>query len=370
SLAVDDLPASWFDRLTDAQHRAVGTMDLDVTLAGTGANPLVTATADIEGLAAHSPRYRDEAALDGQIRARYEAGRLTVDSNWTGLGDAPFDVAGTVPLTLSLAPFAAEIPPQGLLEGHARWNGDVRHLLAIVPIDPHRLEGPTTIDLQFSGTVATPEIAGSIRMEGGEYENLSTGTLLTELDLAVTAVNRRDLSFELDARDGSKCTVTAQGHLAVDPARNSPFEVVASLQHAKLVRRDDVKVTATGDVRLEGTVESAALTGAVTVDRIDGRIDAGLPASVTELPVTEINRPDDDGAEEAPPVDPGGPCALSLDVQVDIPNQAYLRGRGHDSEWQGHLHVTGTADQPRIVGELVPRRGTFSFVGETFDIED
>src|SRR5690606_35552008 len=72
SIAVDDLPASWFDRLTDAQHRAVGTIDLDVTLAGTGANPLVTATADIEGLAAHSPRYRDKAALDGQIRARYE----------------------------------------------------------------------------------------------------------------------------------------------------------------------------------------------------------------------------------------------------------------------------------------------------------
>jgi translocation and assembly module TamB len=95
-----------------------------------------------------------------------------------------------------------------------------------------------------------------------------------------------------------------------------------------------------------------------------------LPPSITELDVTEINVPGAPVEQEPEPIDPGVPFALDLDVDINIPNQAYLRGRGLDSEWQGKLHVTGTADAPRIVGELSPRRGTFSFADKNFDITD
>ena len=45
-------------------------------------------------------------------------------------------------------------------------------------------------------------------------------------------------------------------------------------------------------------------------------------------------------------------CRSTLDLVVDLPGRVFVRGRGLESEWQGKLQVTGTASDPRLVGEL------------------
>ena len=51
--------------------------------------------------------------------------------------------------------------------------------------------------------------------------------------------------------------------------------------------------------------------------------------------------------------EPGsGAFELGLDLVLDMPRKVFVRGRGLDSEWAGHLEITGTADDPRIAGQL------------------
>jgi translocation and assembly module TamB len=366
---VTDLPVAWLGKFTDLGQEPVGTIGVQVALSGTPAEPVLTIGADIVDLATRAPRFRDDSTVSGRIDAHYEAGRFALTSDWGGFGNTAMELSFALPLNLALDPFVAEVPRQGALAGEADWRGDMRHLLAIVPIDPHRLAGNVVLDLTLGGTVAAPTIAGQLTMTGGEYENLETGTLLNGLNATIVASGGSDLTFDLTARDGGDGTVTAQGTLAVDPAQGLPFDVTASFRQAVLIRRDDIRARATGEVHMQGTTQSASLNGAVTLDRTDVRIDSSLPPSVTVLNVTEINFPPD-RTPPSRPVGREGSFALSLDVQIDIPNRAYVRGRGLDSEWQGNLHVTGTIDQPRVVGELTPRRGSFTFADRRFDISD
>ncbi len=57
--------------------------------------------------------------------------------------------------------------------------------------------------------------------------------------------------------------------------------------------------------------------------------------------------------------------SLALAVDVDMPGQVFVRGRGLDSEWRGKLSVTGTTAQPVIAGALDVVRGTYDFLGKS-----
>ncbi|MDZ4737845.1 MAG: translocation/assembly module TamB domain-containing protein [Rhodospirillaceae bacterium] len=367
ALTVADLPVGWIGEFGDLGD-AVGTIDATLSLAGTPQAPTAQFDATIEGLAARTPRFRDETTMTAVVTARYANGRFDLTSDWRGLGDEPLAIEASLPLQFALEPFVAELAPTGPISGFARWKGDARYLLAVVPIDPHRLEGLMTLDLTLGGTMQAPQVNGSMTLTDGQYENFVSGTLLKDLDIVLTASGQNDLRFALTGTDGNKGTISADGTIAVDPARAVPFDVTATFNNAVLVRRDEVKARASGNVHLVGTTAGATLTGDVVVNRLDGRLDAGLPPQVTKLDVIEINGPE--GVVEQPEEEPIAPFALELDVAVSIPTQAYLRGRGLDSEWHGDLKITGNANAPRIVGRLQPRRGTFSFADRMFDIAD
>jgi translocation and assembly module TamB len=91
-----------------------------------------------------------------------------------------------------------------------------------------------------------------------------------------------------------------------------------------------------------------------------------MSGEVVELDVIEVGGSGAGGAERGTP----RRLDVALNLEVQVPGQAYLRGRGLDSEWAGNLAVTGSTGQPRIVGKLRAVRGTFSLIGKTFQLKD
>jgi translocation and assembly module TamB len=71
---------------------------------------------------------------------------------------------------------------------------------------------------------------------------------------------------------------------------------------------------------------------------------------------------EEENQKEAPPL------PIDLDLEVSVPGQIFVRGKGVDSDWKGKLTITGTASDPMIVGDLNVERGTVSFVSQTFTI--
>jgi translocation and assembly module TamB len=60
--------------------------------------------------------------------------------------------------------------------------------------------------------------------------------------------------------------------------------------------------------------------------------------------------------------------ALQLDLGLDIPSRAFVRGRGLESEWRGALAVKGDASRPQVLGELRVQRGRIDFLDRTFTL--
>ncbi|MFT6030756.1 MAG: translocation and assembly module TamB, partial [Oleiphilaceae bacterium] len=62
------------------------------------------------------------------------------------------------------------------------------------------------------------------------------------------------------------------------------------------------------------------------------------------------------------------PVALNLNINVD--QQAYIRGRGLDAELKGAIVLTGTSKKPNYNGQFKIIRGTFELFSKTFRLEE
>ena len=155
--------------------------------------------------------------------------------------------------------------------------------------------------------------------------------------------------------------------MAIDPVAGFPTSLDLSFADATLVRRDEVTLAAGGDLALRGTLAAASLTGKIETTRIEARLDESLPPSVVDLDVVDARAAAMDGGVPAPPEQP---ASLTLDLNITVPGQAFVRGRGLDSEWRGTLHVAGDAAAPTIEGTMSFVRGQFDFAGKRFALDD
>jgi translocation and assembly module TamB len=201
-------------------------------------------------------------------------------------------------------------------------------------------------------------------LESGEYENFYSGTLLRDLHARVDADAGRVVLSEFGATDGADGRIRADGSLALDRARDFPFTVKARIEKAKLVRRDDLDASGSGDMTVSGTLSDILIAGRLSTETVNWYLPSQLPPEVVDLPVVTTGGP---AGAAAPAPAEAGP-AIRLDLEIDLPKRVFVRGRGLDSEWSGRLHLTGPADKPAIEGKIGVVRGRFQFVGKTFDL--
>ena len=155
-------------------------------------------------------------------------------------------------------------------------------------LDDQRLEGPLLADLTLGGTVAVPTIDGTVRIDGALYENGTTGTVLRDVNLLVTA-NRRTIAIErFSASDGGQGRVGGEGTVQLDPAADYPVDLRLRLERARIVARDEIVATASGALTLNGGVGAPKLGGGITVNHAEISIPERLGPSIAVIPVEEI----------------------------------------------------------------------------------
>lgn len=252
------------------------------------------------------------------------------------------------------------------MDGTITVEGDLARLTEALPLAGHAFAGKLAGEAAIVGTLAAPRIDGGARLTGGRYENFEQGTVITDLAARVDFDGGR-AAFEASGRDGGRGRVSLTG----DASLGGPWRGELRLDRFTAVRRDDVEAIATGRLDLAGNGAEGRVGGRLAIPRAEvdiGRLRGGGPVTIE---VVEINRPGQSVAEQgdAPPdeaVDP--PLTLALDVAVAV-EHAFVRGRGLDSEWQGDLAVAGTADDPRLTGQLVAARGDYRFLGKSFRLQ-
>lgn len=308
---------------------------------------------------------RGAAPLAVVASGRWDGTRADANLSASGAFQSPLRAAVSLPMRISAG--KVSVPANGALNGSASWRGDVAELWALAPAPAHLLSGDAQLALALRGTVGAPSVSGDVTLQNGRYENLTLGTILTDLSISsqLSDAETATLDVAATAGDGGRLTGAAALNLAAlnrADAAGRPIDITLRLDRARIAQRDAVTVTASGDLAIEGGPTALNVSGQIVIDEAELRLVNALPPDIPDLGAVTV-----EGALPHPPSPTREPSAATqLDVTLSAPQRVFTRGRGLDAEWRADLTVTGAAAAPRVTGSVTALRGGLDLLGRRF----
>ncbi len=266
---------------------------------------------------------------------------------------APLGTGNGVVQRIQNAPLMAQV----------RYNGPADTLWRLANVEGLAVSGPVAVGADITGTLARPQLRGSLSTQALRVESAASGTVLTNLK-ATGAFSGSRLVIPQFTGNAGRGTLSGRAAFSLSSAEGFGIDIAGTANEAELIRRDDVGATVTGPLAIKSSGASGLISGNVTVDRSTYRLGrATAAAAIPQLRVREINRP----ADEAEPAAP--PTTWRLAIKADIPSRLTVTGLGLDSEWRGNIDLGGTLNAMRIGGRLEQVRGGYEFAGKRFDLQ-
>jgi len=365
STRIDHIPLALLEPLIDRHLTGTATLKLD--LSGPLTGPAMDVGVHIRDYRIAGVKGASPLIVEAKINARRRKDRFQVNAELSGLGHAPFTAHATIPAHLSLKPLAFHLNDTEDLTAELKGHLDLKILSAFPGMKDQRIRGQVDVELGVKGPIKQWALTGGLTLTQGRYENVGLGMILENIQARVRARDRALFLTESSATDGAKGTLSLEGDINIKP----PFPITAqlSLNQAVLIRKELLTSTTSGKLDVGGDKDKLKLTGEITLDRTELTIPRRLPPDVVEIPVKEINLPEDMALGE--PQAPGEHLKfLSTDLKVKIPARFFVRGHGLDAEFKGQINVKGPANKPVVRGTLSVVRGTYQFLARTFHITE
>jgi translocation and assembly module TamB len=269
----------------------------------------------------------------------------------------------SLPPALYLKPHKGPLPLD--LHAEGEWNMNLLRLFA--DLGPHHLDGHTKLDLTFNGNIRQPLVRGQLQLREGAYHNRATGTELSDITLVLSGDGEQLLISEARARSGSDGELQLGGNVFWQPERRQLPDAVKlslTLKRAALFQRHDLQGEVAGQVDVSGSFAELLVKGDLEISPFNASVESAIRTRIPQIQVTEI---------QAAPTEPGLTRQLpviQLDLRLRADQQAYLRGRGLETELAGAIAVTGTLDNPQYRGLFTTRRGRIDLFGKRFVLEE
>ena len=345
-----------------------GSTDGTVKVTGTAASPTLTLTGRADRVTFEKApptsvsitgSYGDRLLSMRGTVTQAEAGRLDlsgalpVDLAWEGprrdLSDAPVDLTvQTDGLDLSVVRLLA---PDAVRQSAGRLAGDLR------------LRGPWR-NLQAEGTMGLHDGSLGLRATGVTYDHIEIAAVARGQTIAID-------SLRAHAGDG---TVDGSGNLALAPTTTTPFALHLRFDRFLAVALPAYEGATDGTLTVEGSLAYPVVRGELTLTRLLVRptlLETTSGPSLEPDPTIEVVGRDEESEARpaAPSVDVAD--ALSLDVQVSIDRDAWIRRNDADVELRGKIRLGKEAYQPLFVtGEIRLVRGWYAFQGRRFNLDE
>jgi translocation and assembly module TamB len=322
---------------------AAGVIEAHADLHGSAASP----TGEF-GLNAMGIRMADDAALGlpaadlriaaqlrghtADIEARLDAGPA---SQLHAVGQAPMAFDGAVDMKIN-----------GKLE--------VGMINPFLEARGQHATGQLDVEATVTGSVAEPQIGGTVDLTHGSLRDYGRGVGLT--DIAAQIVGREGAlqikNFTASAAPGKLSMSGSVGILQP----GLPVDLKITARDAQPIASELITANLNAELSVKGTArERLDIAGTVNLNHTLIGVPNGLPPNVAVLDVRRRGK-------TAAPVSEK-PLIIGLNVDVKAPQQILVQGRGLNAEMGGDLHIGGTTESPLVTGGFDLQRGTFSVAG-------
>ena len=319
-----------------------------------------------------------DLGVSGQLTAKSAmAVKLDLPSaTLTKIGLEQLNFKASIPLT-----FAANGVPNVNLKGALDATIDIRGKLArlwqMVPVADLRLLGDLDGKVRVSGTLEAIKIGGNIKVAQGKFEDPVNGVLLRDLGLNVDldgSVAGEKLSggvkIASQIGDGMGGTLTIKGQTPLDA---SALDIAVKINKLKPLRRNDVRISLSGDVKVAGSATDPRISGTIVVD--DGAVQLenvqGGAASVTTLPIKTADqlKAEEEAAKVQANKNQPSNGKNNINLAIKSPGRFLIDGYGLTSAWQTDLKIAGPLTAPLISGEVSCVKGNLDFLNKNFIME-
>jgi translocation and assembly module TamB len=267
---------------------------------------------------------------------------------------APIGTAGNIGERLARAPLFAQL----------RYNGSADTIWRLFGAELIDVSGPVAVGADARGSLANPQIRGSLRTERARLESAVTGTVIENIQASGRFGGSRLVIDQFTGTTTGNGRISGRGAFDLSATDGVGIDIAANAEAAQLINRDDLKAQVTGPLTIRSTGSGGTIGGNVRLVNGSFRLGSATSAAqIVRLPVRELNRPEDD----LPPPRRAAPWRLDLDVRAD--ERLRVTGLGLTSEWGANLKIGGTVSEPRINGRAELVAGSYDFAGRRFDLD-
>jgi len=346
-----------------------GRLSAQAQISGSRVAPIGELDLKVVDMRTAHPKLGDAQPLSGELRGEWRKQQLHLNAILAGITRSSLNASATMPLQLEPETLALTMPANKPIDGSLNWSGDIEPVWNLLSIHEDRFTGLAEIAMTVEGNLGNPQIGGHFEVSGGQYENLQTATTLVDVNLRLTGDGDKLVLESLSASDGKTGTLVGSGFIDFIPTQSYPVHLRLELNDMLLVTLDDVTLSASGKLSLEGNLSNALLSGEIVTGQSEVNLGGSLPPSVVDLEVEEVNLDNAKNARPANSVTETESSIVMLDLAVTVPGRAFVRGLGLESEWKGNILLSGHANTPRLSGTLGPVRGRFFLMGRSFRLD-
>ena len=318
-------------------------MESDRTLASAGLTPIrASASGSLSGRVVTLDSLRAEGRAGLQITG---SGRVPLEGSGLSI-----DLNGAAPLALGNS-FVADRGGQ--------------------------LSGSATLRARVAGSLASPEVSGTVSVGGGGYIDPELNLRLVDIEGTASLSTERIVIDALSARLATGGGLSASGSVGLTGGNRA--DIALRLANARYADGNMLVATVDGDLQLSGELAGSSLVaGNVRIRRADLTIPETLGTSAAIVDTGHANAPPIVAAtlararvdQRPQATGSAGSSNMALDVTVTAPNQIFVRGRGLDAEVGGSVRLTGSIDDIRPVGGFTMSRGRLAILGQRVTFEE
>lgn len=326
-----------------------------LSLTGSFAKPEIRAELDVEQFTSSQEALDELPELDFHVSGKLADGYVEGSSTLTNAATGHLEASFRMPCMFSLEPFRFNPDPQ---EIHAAFKADMDFGIfnQLAMFNDQRIAGKLNAELLYNHG-----LSGFVRVEQGAYEHFKWGVVVRDMAFDLAATDKGLRVNTATATDGAAGRIALTGGVV-----SNQLSLILNLAQAAIVKRDDVESTLSGQLEIGGRLLHPEVTGVLVVDRVDILIDNIAPALPPLLTDYDAHATTQSVAVE----EESSPLPFGLDVQVDLADQVFVNASMIDSVWGGNLQVKDVPQGISVRGEIMPKRGYFSFIGKKFRFTD